>query len=218
MGQYYKTVFIKKVRNGIRIIGWLHGHHYHTSVNLGTQLGEKFVSAIEFQISPDGTYPNGHRIVWAGDYSDNEKGSDINLNSMCTDDFILLFPVKDASEYRYIVNHSQKLFVDKENIEEYHPLPLLTCEGNGRGGGDYNGKDPQHLVGSWSRDMIAVTREPPEGYLEVYFDLTELNIEKEEPEDGYVSNDDYDDYDDYDDDDNNDCDDEEKEDSTNVSK
>ena len=99
---------------------------------------------------------------------------------MCDDSKSLYFPEKDTSEYRYVVNHSKRVFVDKQATEEdkMHPLPLLTCEGNGRGGGDYIGEDPQHLVGSWARDIIAVTREPPEGYGEVHFDLT--YIEREE--------------------------------------
>jgi hypothetical protein len=54
-----------------------------------------------------------------------------------------------------------------------HPLPLLTCEGNGRGGGDYRGESD--LVGRWSRDLISV--EPVlaelEGYKEITFDLIE---------------------------------------------
>jgi hypothetical protein len=49
----------------------------------------------------------------------------------------------------------------------------LTCEGNGRGGGDYRGESD--LVGRWSRDLISV--EPVlaelEGYKEITFDLIE---------------------------------------------
>jgi hypothetical protein len=44
-----------------------------------------------------------------------------------------------------------------------HPLPLLTAEGNGRGGGDYRG-NYNNLCGIWSRDSISVANEVPEGY------------------------------------------------------
>lgn len=77
-----------------------------------------------------------------------------------------------GSSYRYIINHSKNLYVDKQNQPllksinyEIHPLPLLTCEGNGRGGGDYHGSN-QHLVGTWSRDIISVDNELPTGDFE----------------------------------------------------
>ena len=73
--------------------------------------------------------------------------------------------------FRYIVNHSKKLFVDKEKLtSNIHPLPLLTCEGNGRGGGDYGGSS--ELVGSWARDVISVERLAPASS-----DFTELVCE-----------------------------------------
>jgi len=59
---------------------------------------------------------------------------------------------------RYIVNEDKKEFVDLWYLpllgHIIHPLPLLTCEGNGRGGGDYYGTS-MSLVGSWARDRIS---------------------------------------------------------------
>jgi hypothetical protein len=52
----------------------------------------------------------------------------------------------------------------------YHPLPLLTAEGNGRGGGDYRGESP--LIGSWARDVISVETEAPTDFEELLFDLS----------------------------------------------
>ena len=54
----------------------------------------------------------------------------------------------------------------------YHPLPLLTCEGNSRGGGDYRGQDRQNLLGSWARDSLSIeAMRPGHPYTEVDFDL-----------------------------------------------
>ena len=81
---------------------------------------------------------------------------------------------------KYIVNHDKKQFVDKTKVPKdadgwrIHPLPLLTCEGNGRGGGDYHGKS--ELVGSWARDIISVETKKadfPKDYTELIFDLVE---------------------------------------------
>jgi hypothetical protein len=90
------------------------------------------------------------------------------------------FKIHKASETRYLVNHDKKQFVDKTKVPtdsdgwKIHPLPLLTCEGNGRGGGDFRGESD--LVGSWARDTISIESRKadiPKGYTELIFDLVE---------------------------------------------
>jgi hypothetical protein len=73
---------------------------------------------------------------------------------------------------QYLVNHTKKVYLDltKEKGDGelwgdgktpvvIHPLPLLTCSGNGRGGGDYRGRKIK-LVGSWAGDEISLEHEP----------------------------------------------------------
>ena len=81
---------------------------------------------------------------------------------------------------KYILNHDKKEYVDKTKVPtdadgwRIHPLPLLTCEGNGRGGGDYRGES--NLVGYWSRDTISVESRKadiPKGFREIIFNLVE---------------------------------------------
>ena len=88
--------------------------------------------------------------------------------------------VLKSKDKRYLVNHDKKVFVDKTKVPkdsdgwQIHPLPLLTCEGNGRGGGDYRGDST--LVGSWARDVISVEglkSDIPKDYTEVIFNLVE---------------------------------------------
>jgi hypothetical protein len=90
------------------------------------------------------------------------------------------FKIHKASETRYLVNHDKKQFVDKTKVPtdsdgwKIHPPPLLTCEGNGRGGGDFRGESD--LVGSWARDTISIESRKadiPKGYTELIFDLVE---------------------------------------------
>lgn len=143
MGQYYRAVLIEKDENGVRIIGWL-WRRGSLKLMEHSWLGNEFVRAIEYQISPEGPYPAGVRIVWAGDYADTEEDTGMNIYHMCDDndgdggDLMLYFPEHDNHDYRFVVNHSKRLFVDKETIQEeddddkgwkIHPLPLLTCEG-----------------------------------------------------------------------------------------
>jgi hypothetical protein len=89
---------------------------------------------------------------------------------------------------KYLVNHDKKEFVNKTktpkdgNGWKIHPLPLLTCEGNGRGGGDFhiNTEKKQgnvELIGTWARDRISVVStkaEIPKDFTELVFDLVEI--------------------------------------------
>jgi hypothetical protein len=90
------------------------------------------------------------------------------------------FKILPIAKTKYLVNHDKKQFVDKTKVPKdadgwrIHPLPLLTCEGNGRGGGDFRGGS--ELVGSWARDVISVEATKsaiPKDYTELKFDLVE---------------------------------------------
>jgi len=66
--------------------------------------------------------------------------------------------------YKYLVNYSKKQYctipVNDNDKYQVHPLPLLTCSGNGRGGGDYNLEDDR--IGIWAYDRIGVTNSKKE--------------------------------------------------------
>ena len=73
-----------------------------------------------------------------------------------------------VKEYKYVINHTKKLYVRiPKNTNVYgtiHPLPLLTAESNGLGGGDYFAEKNAELVGSWKYDTISVGDKIPKGY------------------------------------------------------
>jgi hypothetical protein len=173
MGQYYYPIILNS--DG-KIVVWMCAHNYRNGLKLleHSYLGNNFVSTFEFGLSPEGPHHKS-RVVWAGDYADADPDQENNLYRMC-DEYTMIMPQeKETTIYRYIVNHSKKQFVDKmacksgEEEMKYHPLPLLTCEGNGRGGGDYRGESP--LIGSWARDSISVEEVKPEGFEELVFHL-----------------------------------------------
>lgn len=68
--------------------------------------------------------------------------------------------------YKYLVNYTKKEYctIPKYNPanDEYvvNPLPLLTADGNGQGGGDYYVEDAR--VGSWAYDSIGITNDSNE--------------------------------------------------------
>lgn len=175
MGQYYKAIILGSAGSKEFVRLWFSPFSFGNGCKLmeHSYINNRYVSAVENLLSPDGMFYMS-RLVWAGDYADKEADLDVNLYSLALEDEDS--PPSDLGRwsasksqtvvsrstecFRYIVNHSKKLFVDKEKLtSNIHPLPLLTSEGNGRGGGDYGGSS--ELVGSWARDLISVERLAP---------------------------------------------------------
>ena len=161
MGQYYFAVILDDEED---IVAWMNAYGYNEGVKLmeHSYIKSVFVNAVEFSLSPEGDYYKS-RVVWAGDYADDEQRYyKKNLHALCNDDESKLIrpEPRSATKYRYIVNHTKKQYVDKSKVHNFHPLPLLTAEGNGRGGGDLY--DAPAFVGSWARDVISVEEELPE--------------------------------------------------------
>ena len=180
MGQYYKAIFLKEETN--KVEKWFLSHDYDSGLKLmeHSWLKNPFVLSVEKKLMK-----NPKRIVWAGDYADKEKRCKTNLYERCKDSnqSHRVIHLEDADEwnrkYNFIVNHTKKEYIYKMNIPadkdgcRIHPLPLLTCEGNGRGGGDYRGESP--LVGIWARDLISIERDLQEfkDYKEIKFNLAD---------------------------------------------
>jgi hypothetical protein len=158
MGQYYRAVILAENEVFIRV--WLDAHmHNKTGSKLleHSYVGNAFMLAVEHCLSREGPFYKS-RLVWAGDYADNEPEGR-NLYSMAGDKEPLY---RDGAvvSHSYIVNHTKKEYVVKPRKGAYHPLSLLTAEGNS-GGGDYCGSG---TVGRWARDIISMEDAIPEGY------------------------------------------------------
>ena len=181
MGQYYLAIILSDIKKTPEIIRmWMSPHNYNNGAKLTehSYIGNNFVQAFEHLISPEGMFYMS-RIVWAGDYAEPENNESENLYQKVYNNYTELLKCPkshDTSCYRYIVNHSKKLYVDKECCPEnkynliIHPLPLLVSEGNGCGGGDYRGKN-EELCGTWARDIISVEKTMPNDYNELVCDF-----------------------------------------------
>ena len=69
----------------------------------------------------------------------------------------------DLQEYAIVAGFKPKW---SDHTWTIHPLPILTCIGNGRGGGDYHGTC-MDMVGSWAMDTITFTEEWPSAFKEI---------------------------------------------------
>jgi len=197
MGQYFKPTILGDVPTEGQhetVKAWVYSHDYNNGLKLmeHSYVKNEFVQSFEKLLSRGGEFYKS-RVVWSGDYADNEPGMkvisegkeyDANLYSLCNDENKINPKVTSTKDYRFIVNHTKKVFVDKSKSPDtdgwqIHPLPLLTCEGNGRGGGDYFGEDQQEIIGSWARDVISIEKDNPNvtngtmDYKELEFNLQE---------------------------------------------
>lgn len=190
MGQYYKPISIDKKQ-------YVHSHDFNNGLKLmeHSYVGNTFVCAVEALIAKGGAW-HGDRIVWAGDYADPDKGRKNNLYHIVGyKDTNKVNPTPVKKSHRYVINTDTKEFVDTRKVpltEVYvdkkgkawpftiHPLPILTCEGNGRGGGDLHKEDP--LVGAWARNRVTVSNTKPKGYKEIAFNIYEGDQPAKMPE------------------------------------
>jgi len=175
MGQYYHALILAEKSEADKefIRAAIHAFSFNSGMKLieHSYIDSQFMCAVEFLLSPLGMFYKS-RVVWAGDYADPDPGSKENLHCLSEGkqytpshsiDFCMMM-----QQYKFIVNHTKKLFINKAG-RHFHPLSLLTAEGNGRGGGDYSGSC-EDLIGSWARDVISVEMTEPE-YPEVDYDF-----------------------------------------------
>jgi hypothetical protein len=168
IGQYYKPVILADDKTTPE--AWVHSHDMENGLKLmeHSWILNEFVRAFESLI-----LNNPKRVVWAGDYAESVMEQTENTYDLCTDVTKIIPEQKvKLSESRYIVNHTKQEYVDKQAVPNkdgwrIHPLPLLTCEGNGEGGGDYYGTNGENYIGFWSRDVISVQGTKPKGYTQI---------------------------------------------------
>jgi len=165
MGQYYFGVILAEKSDKEYIRTYLDPTMYMNGSKLTehSYVGNNFMMIVEKLISPSGMFYKS-RLVWAGDYADPEPNSEKNLYTLCGAKTPFLSEETDVS-YAYIVNHTKRVYIKKKDglhqEDSLHPLPILTAEGNGRGGGDYYGSN-KDMVGTWARDVISMENEAPD--------------------------------------------------------
>ncbi|MBF6332393.1 hypothetical protein [Nocardia transvalensis] len=177
MGQYYKAVLLADDTDEIST--YLESWDYDSGTKLmeHSWIGNAFVEAVEKLLSTQ------TRVVWAGDYADAEPDniSPTNLYSR-TRAAVKASPLPACAVGRYVINHDKHLYVDKATVlanrhgYRIHPLPILTVEGNGRGGGDLHAHRTSgefSVVGTWARDRITISDTAPDSYEQLPFDLIE---------------------------------------------
>jgi len=171
MGQYYIAIILAEKEVGKNEIIRIHVSPFGLEQKLmeHSYLNNYFVNSFEALLTPEGIFYKS-RVVWSGDYADNEVNLNMNLSKIADTQPEKEYNnkiniVKNTKEYRYVINHTKKEYVDKNKYNALHPLPLLTAEGNGRGGGDYRGVNEKY-IGCWSRDIISIEKEKPEHYTE----------------------------------------------------
>lgn len=159
MGQYFHPTFLANEKQGNKevIIAAFNSHKYDNGLKLTEHSynDNNFVNAV---INTAKKYKKGVRIVWAGDYAKDEQYRRKNLYFLADEKVFINNASQKYPDVRWMFNENKGQVVDLWDLFEadgmtIHPLPILTAEGNGQGGGDYEGTS-MNLVGSWARDVI----------------------------------------------------------------
>lgn len=184
MGQYYMP-YVE--RDGVKETVYSFDYDNGLKLMEHSWLGNNFVDAVISLIDN-----NPAKVGWVGDYS-NDTDCPPDIYEFCWRDDDNRHTVKPEVEepyfykdgeyvkHGYFINHSKKEFVSmpeyimwvKRNSWDMivNPLPLLTCIGNGQGGGDYWGSE-MDMVGYWFMDSIEFTEmDPPEDYTDITLDV-----------------------------------------------
>ena len=106
------------------------------------------------------TGDNVYRNIY--DLASKEKKADFNLRGFTVGQYFL-FHIYNLDKQEYVV---MKDYLINANINYgfiVHPLPLLTADGNGRGGGDFRGDSTD--VGRWKKDRIVVSERKPADFV-----------------------------------------------------
>ena len=180
MGQYYDVVTMNKNGEIKAYDRSVDGEYTPPKLMEHSWWFNEFVSTITKML-----YHNPMRVAWIGDYSNKEDYLDekdpwifdvelfkkfhaavINNRLGVKKDELFL-------DGKFLVNHTQKTYIDCDQYRKLsdpdntdwiiHPLPLLTCIGNGLGCGDYYGYD-EGDVGLWAMCEISVEDEAPVDY------------------------------------------------------
>ncbi len=146
------------------------------------------------------------RLIWMGDYADTflESFNFPDWNGLKQEQLLELMkktwncegdnvnPPEFSLDGKYIVNHTKKCYLDcneyYENSKMYyyddiwciHPLPILTCIGNGQGGGDYTCPTDDssfEYVGTWAWDKLTIEDTAPD-YLKINIRFKERGWEE----------------------------------------
>lgn len=158
MGQYYKPMILSASDKPALFI---EPHDFGNGMKL---MEHSYVGNAVVQRMEHALFNNPQRVVWAGDYADDEEDEPITLYALAEEseraEKIRPFEYGEKPiDAKWLLNHDKQVAVaipkDELDLWIIHPLPLLTCEGNGRGGGDFRGDNPH--VGEWARDRISVS-------------------------------------------------------------
>lgn len=112
------------------------------------------------------------QLVWLGDYSNPSFGEKTDLYhelkytnvQFRKEDGVIVSAIVEGfdgvidmtQDHHYLVNHDRHEYINTaENVGAYSQLALLTADGNGKGGGDYWGKNWRD-VGLWRYHEISV--------------------------------------------------------------
>ena len=200
MGQYYMPLLIGKDKAISRF--YSHHYDNGLKLMEHSWIGNRFVNAVLGQIVDKpmrvawvGDYSDSVEKADFGDGFVKGKRSFMyyyrkawsEKNNAPLVDGAEPFPLSTDHASFFLVNATKNSYIDMQHYVDansvfygddtapwcVNPLPLLTCIGNGQGGGDYFEKLGAEDVGTWAFDEIYITETQPKNMTEATFAFQE---------------------------------------------
>ena len=169
VGNVFVNLVLSFITGNASMIAWVGDYSNEQNGDKGYNFGDGFISSVD-------DFNKIYDDVWGANYE--------------TKHIKKLLPrgIKQAqftcveTDY-FLVNLTKKIYVDLnkycfESIDRdgqwcINPLPILTCVGNGLGGGDYYGERGREEIGSWAFDRIYFSDLRPSLFTEVNLSFKE---------------------------------------------
>lgn len=166
MGQYYRVITEDSVINNHKRTVYnrdVDGEYTMAKLMEHSWWENPFVNTICTEI-----YQSPKKVAWVGDYANEFELFDEVWDS----EGVGVKENQTKLNGKYLCNHTLGEYVDCNDYYAHalrdgwcvHPLPILTCIGNGGGGGDYYSKADRDLVGRWNWHIVSVENSAPDGY------------------------------------------------------
>ena len=141
MGQYFRPIILTH-KNTIK--GWFNPYDTDNGAKMieHSYINNELCCAVENYL-----IEKPARLIWAGDYANNENGMDMNLYQLASekkDKHITNFNTSSLGKGWYVINYDMKEYYSRDNLPKMkmgdwiytkNPLPMLTGEGIEHGGG-----------------------------------------------------------------------------------
>lgn len=169
IGNNFVNAVLHEIEDRPARVAWM-GDYANDAVKDNCNFGDGYITSVE-------SFLKKYKSVW-GEYRSVQdipsETPQYKLDTNCAGCYLVNATKQcyiDMEEY--VAENSISGKYGEDGVWCVNPFPLLTCIGNGMGGGDYRGEVGMEDVGSWAFDKVYITYLRPGRYEKVCYRFQE---------------------------------------------